>query len=91
MVQLGDLPYGVLITQVPAVLVSGNGVVVVGTGYLGEPFIWDATNGLRNLRDVLVNLRQYSRCKSCLAHNAFHFVFPTSKSTTRVWSAAASG
>ena len=55
MVKLGDLPNGVLTTQVPAVFVSANGAVVVGTGYPRDPFIWDATNGMRNLRDVLVN------------------------------------
>jgi probable HAF family extracellular repeat protein len=55
MAKLGDLPNGVLTTQVPAVFVSANAAVVVGTGYPGDPFIWDAANGMRNLRDVLVN------------------------------------
>jgi probable HAF family extracellular repeat protein len=55
MVQLGDLPNGVLTIQVPAVFVSADGAVVVGTGYPRDPFIWDATNGIRNLRDVLVS------------------------------------
>ena len=37
--------------------VSGDGSVVVGvdSGSPNEAFIWDATNGMRNLRDVLIN------------------------------------
>jgi len=55
MVKLGDLPSGVLTTYAPAVLISGNGAVVVGNSWpYGAPFIWDAGNGIRNLRDILV-------------------------------------
>ena len=55
MVKLGDLPSGVLTTYAPAVLISGNGAVVVGHSFSsGNPFIWEAGSGLRYLRDVLV-------------------------------------
>ena len=56
MVKLGDLQTGVLTTYAPAVLISGNGDVVVGNGFFPtEPFMWDAGHGIRNLRDVFVN------------------------------------
>jgi probable HAF family extracellular repeat protein len=62
MVGLGDLPGGPFNSQ--GLGVSGNGSVVVGssaTSTLGpagqgeEAFIWDEVNGMRNLKDVLVN------------------------------------
>jgi probable HAF family extracellular repeat protein len=51
---LGDLPGGDFYSV--AYGVSGDGSTVVGRGLsaLGvEAFIWDATNGMRNLKDVL--------------------------------------
>ena len=59
MVGLGDLPGGDFSSC--AYAVSADGSVIVGTSesssaWLGdEAFIWDQTNGMRNLRDVLVN------------------------------------
>jgi uncharacterized membrane protein len=56
MVGLGDLPGGSFNSH--ALGASSDGSVVVGygnsdSGY--EAFIWNATDGIRNLRDVLVN------------------------------------
>jgi uncharacterized membrane protein len=58
MVGLGDLAGGAFSST--ATGVSGDGSVVVGIGYTGAPaylgleaFIWDATNGMRNLKSVL--------------------------------------
>ncbi|MBI1924936.1 PEP-CTERM sorting domain-containing protein [Candidatus Poribacteria bacterium] len=54
MVGLDDLPGGVFRSQ--AFGVSADGSVVLGNSAAGqEAFIWDATNGMRNLRTVLVN------------------------------------
>jgi hypothetical protein len=56
MVGLGDLPGGIFASDASGV--SGDGEVVVGGGRsaLGpEAFIWDAANGMRSLRDVLMN------------------------------------
>ncbi len=56
MVGLGDLPGGDFYSLARAV--SGDGSVVVGysKSALGqEAFIWDATNGMRSLLDVLTN------------------------------------
>jgi len=53
---LGDLPGGEL--RSVAEDVSGDGSVVVGYGSSAsgtEAFIWDAANGMQNLKDVLVN------------------------------------
>ena len=56
MVGLGDLPGGNFSSQ--AYGVSSDGSIVVGTGgnasFIMEAFIWDATNGMRSLKDVLV-------------------------------------
>ena len=54
MVGLGDLPGGAFDSHGDAV--SADGSIVVGRGMtaLGQAaFIWDAVNGMRNLRDVL--------------------------------------
>jgi probable HAF family extracellular repeat protein len=56
MVGLGDLPGGIFYSNAHGV--SADGSVVVGTGYTDssrEVFIWDEINGMRILRDVLVN------------------------------------
>jgi probable HAF family extracellular repeat protein len=64
MVGLGDLPGGVFSSQ--AEVVSTDGSVIVGTAHVdpgsdvdqwqGESaFIWDSDNGMRSLRDVLIN------------------------------------
>ncbi len=52
---LGDLPGGSFYSC--AYDVSADGSVVVGGGISGfdPPFIWDETNGMRNLKDILVN------------------------------------
>jgi probable HAF family extracellular repeat protein len=55
MVPLGDLPGGVF--RSIALDVSADGSVVVGTGNFGAPteaFIWTARDGMRRLRDVLL-------------------------------------
>jgi len=52
MVGLGDLPGGFIGTL--AIDVSEDGSVIVGTNVIFA-FIWDEDNGIRNLRDVLVN------------------------------------
>jgi len=57
---LGDLPEGIFSGSFNSYArgVSSDGSVVVGHGStaLGiEAFIWDATNGMRNLRTVLVD------------------------------------
>lgn len=54
MVSLGDLPNGWHYSN--AYAVSGDGSVVVGSSLTSpypEAFIWDATHGMRSLRDVL--------------------------------------
>jgi probable HAF family extracellular repeat protein len=57
MVGLGDLPGGSFGSRANGV--SADGSVVVGYDYsasgYGEAFIWDTANGMRNLKDVLVN------------------------------------
>jgi len=56
MVGLGDLPGGKFNSEARAV--SGNGAIVVGTATSAldnKAFIWDEFNGMRPLRDVLVN------------------------------------
>ena len=53
-VSLGDLPGGEFRSEARAV--SADGSVIVGrvwTDKGAEAFIWDATNGMRNLQDVL--------------------------------------
>jgi len=50
MVGLGHLP-GTYYSQANGV--SGDGSVVVGN--CGQAFVWDAVNGMRSLRDMLVN------------------------------------
>ena len=54
MVGLGDLPGGAVSSA--ALGVSADGLIVIGhsqTDAGREAFIWDATNGMRNLKDVL--------------------------------------
>lgn len=56
MTGLGDLPGGSFFSR--AYAVSDDGTVVVGfgstsTGWEIEAFIWDSTNGMRNLKEVL--------------------------------------
>jgi probable HAF family extracellular repeat protein len=54
MVGLGDLPGGTAYSEAQAV--SPDGMIVVGGSMTGagvEAFIWDATNGMRRLADVL--------------------------------------
>ncbi len=56
MVSLGHLPGG---TQSASEAVSADGSLVVGRDMFGGPpdfeaFIWDGTNGMRNLREVLI-------------------------------------
>jgi probable HAF family extracellular repeat protein len=56
MVALGDLPGGLV--QSSAKGVSGDGSIIVGSGNPTNSLramIWDEGNGMRNLRDVLVN------------------------------------
>jgi probable HAF family extracellular repeat protein len=56
MVGLGDLPEGGFDSE--AYAVSDNGAIVVGQGYSAvgwEAFMWDSTNGMQNLKDVLTN------------------------------------
>ncbi len=58
MLGLGDLPGGSFASG--AFDVSADGSVVVGYGWVNfvgstEAFIWDTTNGMQNLKDVLVN------------------------------------
>ncbi len=56
MVGLGDLPGGIFGSE--AFDVSADGSVVLGMSHTGstwEAFIWDADNGMRNLKEVLVN------------------------------------
>ena len=56
MTGLGDLPGGDSISIAEAV--SGDGSIVVGWGTTASgtaAFIWDATQGMRNLQEVLVN------------------------------------
>jgi hypothetical protein len=64
MTGLGDLPGGVFFSQ--AFAASADGSVVVGSGRpegcfdedgssCGEAFIWDAVDGMHNLRDVLAD------------------------------------
>ena len=56
MVGLGDLPGGSFYSAAQDVSSDGSVVVGYGSTSLGnEAFIWDATNGMRNLRTVLVN------------------------------------
>ena len=55
LVEIGDLPGGPIRTQAEAL--SGDGSVVVGTSWSAsgaEAFVWDARNGMRSLRDLLV-------------------------------------
>lgn len=57
MVGLGDLAGGAFDSE--ALAASGDGSIVVGqaTSAAGtEAFIWDATNGMRNLKTVLTGL-----------------------------------
>ena len=55
MIGLGDLPGGRFASRARGV--SADGAVVVGTANYGDPdrtaFIWDATHGMRDLREVL--------------------------------------
>jgi uncharacterized membrane protein len=56
LVSIGDLPGGALDAQ--AMAVSGDGSIVVGEGTTdlgGRAFIWDATNGMRQLDQVLAD------------------------------------
>ena len=56
LVTLGDLPGGPVRTQARAL--SGDGTVVVGSSWSeagAEAFVWDATNGMRSLRALLVD------------------------------------
>ena len=56
MTSLGDLPDGA--TDAWAFDVSDDGLIVVGRGSTAagyEAFIWDADNGMRNLKTVLEN------------------------------------
>lgn len=56
MVGLGHLPGTGAYSE--ALAVSGDGSIVVGyshaEGGVDQAFVWDATNGMRNLRDVLI-------------------------------------
>jgi probable HAF family extracellular repeat protein len=54
MVGLGDLPGGSFLSNAQGV--SADGAVVVGYSFSAagnEAFLWDAVNGMRNLREVL--------------------------------------
>ena len=56
MIGLGFIPGGALYSQ--ARDVSADGSIVVGesnSGLAREAFIWDAENGMRSLKDLLVN------------------------------------
>lgn len=57
MIGLGDLPGGDFVSA--AIAVSGDGRIVVGHGTTGlnqtRAFVWDAQNGIRNLRNVLTS------------------------------------
>ena len=55
LVSLGDLPGGGYTSVVHAV--SADGSVIVGMGSTGSPaaFIWDQTNGMRTLQNVLID------------------------------------
>jgi len=56
MVGLGDLPGGLFASQ--AYGVNADGSIVVGSGWTPEgkkAMIWDKTNGMRELEDVLAN------------------------------------
>jgi len=55
-VALGDLPGGVFASSASAVSRDGSVVVGYGESDAGtEAFIWDVQNGMRSLRDVLVD------------------------------------
>jgi probable HAF family extracellular repeat protein len=56
MVGLGDLPGGLFNSEALAVSADGSIVVGKGDGTESKPFIWDATNGMRNLSTVLTDL-----------------------------------
>ena len=56
MVGLGDLPGGNFGSR--AFATSADGAVIVGTGFSApgaEAFVWTASDGIRSLRDLLVN------------------------------------
>ncbi len=58
MVGLGDLPGGTFFSQARGVSADGNRIVGTSsglTGSLGDAFIWDPVNGMRDLQDVLVS------------------------------------
>ncbi len=56
MVGLGDLAGGIFDSEALAVSADGSVLVGFGTSASGQvAFIWDQTNSMRNLRDVLVN------------------------------------
>ncbi len=56
MVGLGDLTGGEYCSEAYGVLADGSVVVGMSKSALGnEAFIWDQTNGMRSLQDVLVN------------------------------------
>jgi probable HAF family extracellular repeat protein len=57
MIGLGGLPGGPFVNSY-ALAVSENGSVIVGISQVDqffEPFVWDGTNGMRNLRDALIS------------------------------------
>jgi len=57
MVGLGDLAGGNFASGATGVSADGSVVVGVGSSASGlEAFIWDATNGMRSLEDVLTNV-----------------------------------
>jgi probable HAF family extracellular repeat protein len=56
MVGLGDLPGGTFFSQARGVSADGNRIVGISAGAngsLGDAFIWDPVNGIRDLQDVL--------------------------------------
>ena len=56
MVGLGDLPGGSFYIRSQANGVSADGSIIVGYGTSAngvEAFVWDATNGMRSVQDVL--------------------------------------
>lgn len=56
MIGLGDLPGGSFESYATDASADGSVIVGIGSSPLGrEAFIWDATNGMRNLRGVLVD------------------------------------
>ena len=56
MVSLGDLPGGSVYSQANAASANGSVIVGHGTSASGqEAFFWDASHGLRSLKDMLVN------------------------------------